>query len=109
MKRSAIGLLFFYSVATIGTAAANKAAESVPGEILVTFRDHDSLIDSRNQVKQALAQILGADSVLSITPLQMDASIAKVILKDTTKTKAALSQLNTALQSEVKYAEPNLI
>lgn len=113
MKKSAIGMLFFYSVATIGIAAAETTADAVPGEILITFRDQDAFTASQSsslkQVKQALVQILGADSVHSITPLQMDESIAKVVLKDSTKTEAAISQITTALQAEVKYAEPNYI
>lgn len=120
MKRSVVGSLVSCSAVTFGVAAlvssftisnakAIKSEEAVPGEILVSFRSHDSLLDSRARVAQSLIQVLGSDAVRSVTALQMDASIAKVVLKDSTKTRAAISQLTSSLASEVKYAEPNFI
>lgn len=112
MKRSVVGSLVCAVVVSgfsLNANAKTNKDDAVPGEILVTFRSHDSLIDSRTHVRQSLSQILGSDSVRSITPLQMDSSIAKITLKDSTKIKAAISQLKNALVGEVKFVEPNYI
>lgn len=120
MKRSGVGSLVSCSVVTVGVAAlvssffmsaaqAIKAEKAVPGEIIVTFREHDSEKGAHARVERALHSILGSNAVRSITALQMDTSIAKVVLIDSRKTMAAISQLTHSLANEVRYAEPNFI
>ncbi len=92
----------FYS-----NAHANRAAEFVPGEIIVEMRD--GFTASSANFRASLAQVLGANAVKEVKPLAMDASLQKIVLRDPTRTRAALSQIKDTFVASVKFAEPNFI
>jgi subtilisin family serine protease len=99
----ALGLMF-------STAQANRTEEAVPGEIIVGLRDGFAAEPGvQARMRASLAQVLGADSVREIKTLQMDSSIEKIVLRDPTQTRAAISRVRNAFSSAVKYAEPNFV
>lgn len=106
---SAVTSAVLVSGLMVSAANANRAAESVPGEILVGMKQGLAPIDSKRVLESALTQVLGNDAVVSVTPLQMDESIQKIVLKDPTKRSAAISQLRHSLIDSVEYAEPNYL
>ncbi len=133
MKKSWLSnSVFQLSVGVAGVAAAVfansqvsdariKAPKAMPGEIIVKMRetagqsagvgalDVVSQAEARAQFRAALFQALGPNAIQSVTGLQMDDSIQKIVLADAKQTKQAIAQLKESLGSAVKYAEPNYV
>lgn len=96
------------------SAQANRAAETVPGEIIVGLRATKAgsealTANAQASLRATLVQFLGRDAVREVKSLQMDSSVQKIVLRDPTRTRAAIAGLKNALASGVKYVEPNFV
>jgi thermitase len=103
------------SIATVAAAGlmysnahAKRAADYRPGEIIVGLKNGFTA-ETQASLRASLVQVLGANSVSEVKSLQMDSSIQKITLRDSSKTLAAISKIKNTFTGSVKYAEPNFV
>jgi hypothetical protein len=86
---------------------AKKAAEHVPGEVIIKFRDAATARGGRLEVVQTLTQRLGKSVVKGIHPLVTDPSLAVVQLQNDKLSSKAMQILSG--EPSVVFSEPNYI